>query len=372
MRHTQEYIRGRLKILRHTFEKHERLFSIGAFFFGFIFDNLTLTRIDFWLDNLILFIYLVLAGATIFFVNAVEEGLVSRPSWKNLASWAPLIMQFAFGNLFSGYVVFYSRGAALAASWPFMVLLLFMFIGNEFFRKRYQRLGFQVSVFFLVLFSFTIFYVPIVVKEISARVFLLSGVVSLCVIALFLYLFSILMPRRFEAGRRVIVAGVGGIFLLITIFYFTNIIPPLPLSLKDVGVYHLVERVSEGDYRVVYEKKDWFAFLKPYDFYHHISDERVYVYSAVFAPTDLGTDIFHRWEYWNEKTGVWEESGHFKFPIYGGRGRGYRGYSFKTNVLPGYWRVDVMTDRGQLLGRIKFIVVPAGATEDIPLVEGRV
>lgn len=341
----------------HVFHAHERFFMLGGFIVGFIFDNLTLTRIDFWPDILILFIYLMLAGGMIFLINAVEVGILRRSFLKNLASWAPFIMQFSFGNLFSGYIVFYFRSGTFAAAWPFMILLLFMFVGNEFFKKKYQRLGFQMSVFFLVLFSFTIFYMPILVGSIGALVFLLSGAVSLGVIALFIYLFQVCMPYRMRTSKRVVTRSIAGLFLVINLFYFANVIPPLPLSLKTAGVYHSVERVAGGKYVVTYEKKHWYEFLKMYETYHHVVGEKVFVYSAVFSPTGLDTSILHRWEYWNEKTGRWEEADRFGFPIYGGSDRGYRGYSFKASVTPGRWRVDVITNRGQVLGRVKFEVV---------------
>jgi hypothetical protein len=44
------------------------------------------------------------------------------------------------------------------------------------------------------------------------------------------------------------------------------------------------------------------------------------------------------------------------FHITGGRQEGYRGYSFKTNVPAGKWRVFVETPRGQVLGRYEFNV----------------
>ena len=41
--------------------------------------------------------------------------------------------------------------------------------------------------------------------------------------------------------------------------------------------------------------------------------------------------------------------------IAGGRDGGYRGYSL-TTVNSGNWRVNIETERGQLIGRVKFKV----------------
>ena len=147
--------------------------------------------------------------------------------------------------------------------------------------------------------------------------------------------------------------------------YFTNVIPPLPLSLMSAGVFHNVERTENGMYSVLYEGQAWYETLKWYTAYHHNGGDRVYVYSAIFAPTGLGTKILHHWQYYDTVSGVWKTADKLEFPIYGGRSNGYRGYSFKTNITSGLWRVDVITERGQILGRVKFEVISGAFTKQL-------
>ena len=52
--------------------KHERYLFPAALLLGFVVDNFTLTRIDLWFDNLILFSYITLAGIGIVVVNLYE------------------------------------------------------------------------------------------------------------------------------------------------------------------------------------------------------------------------------------------------------------------------------------------------------------
>lgn len=59
----------------------------------------------------------------------------------------------------------------------------------------------------------------------------------------------------------------------------------------------------------------------------------------------------------NSQTGDWETSDKIEFEITGGRDGGYRGYSYKTNILEGKWKVDVTTNDDMILGRINFTVV---------------
>ena len=187
--------------------------------------------------------------------------------------------------------------------------------------------------------------------------FLLSGAISLAAIAGFVYGIFRVMPEDVRRQKITTIRVIGGIFLAINILYFTNIIPPIPLSLKDAGVYHLVLRSGGEGYIVYAEEKTWRDFLRLREEFHQAPGEPVYFFSAVFAPTDLKTQIFHRWEYYDELKGGWTETDRLPFSILGGRDGGYRGYSTKRNAAPGRWRVDVITERGQLLGRDTFTII---------------
>ena len=270
---------------------------------------------------------------------------------------SPFLMQYAFGGLLSGFFVFYSRGTSLSASWPFLALLLLLLVGNEFFRTRYQQFTFQVSIFFFVLYSYMIFFVPIVVGSIDVWVFLLSGVVSIIAIGALLYGFSYLMPSTKHHLGITVSASIGGILLAVNAMYFLNILPPLPLSLKESGVYHSVLRTKDGIYVAESEDISWYAALKPYTSVHVLRGGTLYFYSAVFAPTRLAeTRIVHHWEYFDESQNAWVSRSRVVFSIVGGRDGGYRGYSLKTNMESGWWRVRVETTRGQVLGQAQFTV----------------
>ena len=98
---------------------------------------------------------------------------------------------------------------------------------------------------------------------------------------------------------------------------------------------------------------------------HLIPGQPLYAFSAVFAPTRLHTTITHRWEYFDEERGAWVMQSSHSYPIAGGREKGYRGYTLITHVQPGRWRVDVTTQRGQIIGRMKITVVAAGDSPKI-------
>ena len=344
--------------VKSLYTKNERYLFPVALLFGFIVDNFTLTRVDLWFNNLILFSYIFLAGFGIIVLNLYESGRLRKGIVGRISHLAPFVVQYSFGNLFSGFFVFYSRSSTLVGNWPFLLLLLVLLFGNEFFKKRYLRFDFQMSVFFIALFSYSICYTPILLEELSERVFLLSGVISLIIVTLFIFFSSLFIPKLVSKGRKLLIGSIGGLYVIINIFYFTNIIPPIPLSLKNEGVYHLVEKNKEGNYLVKDEEKSWYESLKDYkNEFHHVSGEPIYFYSAVFSPTDLNIKIYHSWQYYDEGKGEWVESFQKGYEIVGGRDGGYRGYTMKEDILPGRWRVDVMTERKQLLGRYNFVVI---------------
>ena len=118
-------------------------------------------------------------------------------------------------------------------------------------------------------------------------------------------------------------------------------------------VYQSVTRSSGGEYVLSEYDFPWYQFG---NYFMKVSEGAIYVYSSVFAPTDLDTNIINVWQKYNEEAGEWVVVDKIGYSIKGGREKGYRGYSFITNATKGKWRVDVTNERGQVLGRVKFRV----------------
>lgn len=352
----------RTESLRALVEKYEHSLAPFAFVAGFMWDTLTLRRIDLWLDNLILISYLIIAGASIVLLNGRMAGRLTA----SLFEFIPLLLQFVLGGLFSAFVIFYWRSASLAASWPFILVLAFFFVGNEVFRERYQKLSFHTSIYFIALFSYSIFSVPILAGKISDKIFLVSGAVSLGLIALFVFLLYSLYPARVREAGRPLFISITGIYCTFIILYFSNIIPPIPLSLKEGGLYHSIQHTSQG-YAVTFEPAPWYAsfFQETDSTVHWVPGTPLIAFTAIFAPTKINTSIFHHWYYYDEASAQWISSDKPAFPIIGGRDGGYRGYTLKTGLHSGTWRVDVETARGQILGRIPFTVVEVVAPPEL-------
>ncbi len=346
-----------LSKIKENYFKYEHFLSPLVLIGGFIFDNLTLTRIDLWIDNLIIIIYLSVALGSIIYLSIYDSSRPEHRWLKNLAAFAPFVLQFVIGGLFSAFFVFYRRSASFLDSWPFLLLLAGLLVGNELFRERYQRLVFRLGIFFIVLFSYAVFAMPVLLGKMGADIFLLSGAVSLVIIFLVMSVLWRFLPERMRAGRNALLISIGMIYFGFNLLYFTNVIPPIPLALQESGVYHDVKR-SGSDYTVEYEPVPWYRFWRiSRPVFHWQTGQPVYVFSAVFAPTKIATRIYHRWSYYDPASEDWVEKSRIGYPITGGRDGGYRGWTVKYNVWPGKWRVDVITESGQVLGRTVFYIV---------------
>src|SRR3989338_4281733 len=358
-------MRKTVQTFRDWYARHERLARALAFAFGFLFDTLTLTRVDLLYTNLILTAYLVAAAGGIIILFA-EPSRILKIAGVRFREWFELGILFSFGNLMSGYVVLYVKSGSLVGSWPFLAVLAALFIGNELFRKYYQFLVFQLSMLFVAIFSYLIFSLPVLFKQIGVGIFLLSCAVSLVLFAGIVLILWRIKPGRMRIAYRHTVAAIGTIFILFNVAYFTNTIPPIPLALRDIGVYHQVLPGAGETYRLTFEPAPWYLRLlgRTNSTFHWQAGEPVFAYSAIFATTKLTTNIFHEWLYFDEIKNEWVPKARISFPIVGGRDGGYRGYSLKENAIPGRWRGEVRTDRGALIGRMSFTVI-AGIPETL-------
>jgi len=343
------------------YKKFEKYISPVGLIYGFIFTSLTLTRVDMWLENFWIVVHLLIAGfgilAVTLFENRAEVKKLAEVEREKFNFFLTLIIQFSFGGLFSTFFVFYMRSSSPADSWLFIFFLLVLLIGNELWKKHYQRLVFQIIVLFVSLYLFLIFLLPVLFYRLGADLFVYSGILSLIIVFLFLLLLRKFAQEKFKKNHNILMVSLFSIFIIMNTLYFTNVIPPIPLALKNDGVYHSIIKNNVGNYEVQSEPTVWKDYFNFYPVFHKQTGESVYVFSSIFSPVNFMTNIIHQWQYYDEVKKVWIDSSKIILPITGGREQGYRLYSSKQMVTPGLWRVKVMTVSGQVLGRIGFKVV---------------
>ncbi len=350
-----------VKHIRNFYGRFERPISSFSLIFGFVFDALTLKRVDTLYENVWILAHLVVVAIfiTLIHLQKNEEGGEKNPHKAHF--WYVNILQFFFGGILSTYLVFYFRSTDIFATWPFIGLLVFAFIANESLKRHYVRLSFQISLFFLSIYSFAIFLLPVVIHHMGTWTFLFSGVLSLIFIALFFKILFYFIKDKFTESKRLIIVLISSIFVLINFLYFTNMIPPIPLSLKDAGVYHSVQKTADG-YLVTYANHSWGDYFTLYPDFKKTAGQSVYAFTAIFSPKNLNITILHEWQHYDEAKEKWITRGVIKLPIIGGREDGFRTYSKQTNLPPGKWRVNIKTEQNKSIGRLHFNIVEVEQT----------
>lgn len=343
------------------YERRKRWAPLLFFFGGVLWDILTLDRIDAWFDNLILLVYLIVLGGLILAATLVAYERTASQRLVSYRRWFPHAIQFFLGALFSAYVIFYFQSATLAPSSGFLVLLVILLVANEFIHQRLFNLYLLFALYFLASFSFFLFFIPVVTKTMSYGMFWLAGLLSLGLVgAMLVYLWS----RSIFAKARSFLYALGIVTVLFGVlngFYLLHWIPPVPLAMRFGGAFHHVSR--EGyHFDLRFEQPAWYQVWADSDTpFHYAEGDTVFAFAAVFAPTRLRKTIYHRWRVYDDAQRAWVSTDRIGYDVEGGRYRGYRGYTFKRNVRPGAWRVDVETEAGRIIGRIRFDVVPVRA-----------
>jgi hypothetical protein len=343
--------------IKAFYKKHEKYSGLTIFGTGFIWDSFTMTRVDNMIDNVILLFYLILIGTMIYLILRQQCGYDLPKYLHKIEHHFLAAMQFCFGGLFSSYVIFYFKSASWTRTQFFFLILVFLWIGNEFLEQRLKNRDLLAILYSFCLFSFLAFFLPVIFAKVNVWIFLLAGFLG-TIISVSLFAFGLRAEKQ-EWLRRMTPVSIciGSVFLTVNILYFANLIPPVPLALKSAEIYHHVKRTPEG-YEVKYVAPPFYRFWRKWDDPFILSSgENVFCYSAVFAPGKVRVPVFH---VWSHKTAAgWVRTDRIGFPIAGGREGGFRGFSSKQTVAPGEWRVEVETERGQTLGQRNFTIVPS-------------
>ena len=346
-------------------KRNERKISFAAFVAGFVFDWLTVKYMELEEAGLVLGGYLISIAVLSFIQNYVLARNIDGKIAKNLARYAPFIIQFMFGTLFNAAFIFYSESAELYSSWPFLLFLIFIVISNELLRKRISALDLQLSMLLIATILYFIFATPIVIKRIDSFAFILANFLSLLFIILLMFALRKWAKERFFEKHIILMFNTIIIFAGINFVYFKNIIPPIPLVLKNAGLYHSVTKIG-NDYKVLYEPSRNKFWSKEDRVFRTTSRETAYIFTSVFAPSKINLSIYHEWRRYDFKSQKWILVNKIGYNMVGGRKDGYRGYTFMRNISPGKWRVYVTDERGRRLGRISFEV---RHTESLPVLE---
>jgi hypothetical protein len=362
---TQEAIvesSGTLERLKLYYSRNEGRLAAALFAAGFVFDILTTGRIDSWITIAQQAAYLMVITLVLLQMFLQQnEPLPQLPS--GIRKWyydyrSPLV-HFLMGALLNLYAIFYFKSSSLLVSMGFLGFLVVPLLANELRRVKTAGLGFKFALLSLCFLSFAACVVPVLAGSIGVWWFLasmLAGCVPLLVAAWWLRGAA---PEKFTLARRQILLPLGCVLIGFLAFYFFRLIPPVPLSIPFIGVYHQVERTEAG-YRLGHEREAWRIWHNGDQNFRAQPGDRVYVYFRVFAPSRFADQVQMRWS-WKDPARGWTPGETIPIRIVGGREQGFRGYGFKANYQPGAWKVQVETADGREIGRVYFDLVLAPA-----------
>ncbi len=337
--------------------------STIVFLAGFITDAFLLPDVDNPMTKYLGLSYLLILAAIILFREWVVSRNTASTAEQRLFSLLTFGVSFFSGSALSFVFVYAMRSAAFIVSWPLFVILLLCMVANEFISTHQYRFTLDIAVFFIALVFYSIFNVPIVFNKVNDVVFLIAIAIATVVGFLFITLLRKTSEvAEDERGRGFALAI--GIPMFVGMLYILNVIPAVPLSLKDSGIYHKVTRTETGEYIGLVETDTRFLGKYRRPVYHMTdADAGVYFFSSVGAPAKLSAPITHVWEYYDKTTEKWIPSTTISFDLTGGRDNGYRAYSQKENVTPGMWRITVKVDDNRIVGRIRFYIETGKSVE---------
>jgi hypothetical protein len=346
----------RLQSFRHRHQHAEHLIFFAG---GFLFDSVMIHRID---DALVLIqqgVYLIVIGVVLAGVVTWNERTPELPAPSKSLKWftdvsGPLV-HFMLGTLLNAYALFYFRSASGWSAALFVAVIAILLIVNEL--PLFRRLG-PVVLYALYSFCLTSYFAylyPVLLGRMRSWMFLLAVATSLIPLVLIGRVHLRAAANRGHVLRHALLPSIGAQAVLVTLFLL-RLLPPVPLSLLEIGIYHDVTRDPSGSYLLTRQPAPWW---RPWtrddsDFIARAGD-RVYCFFRVFAPARFEDQVRVRWSYREPGRG-WLPSDAVPIVVRGGHERGYNGYTYKQNWRPGDWRVAVETGDGREIGGHTFSV----------------
>lgn len=336
------------------YEDNEIKVDSAFFLGGFFFDVLTLSAIDDIWGISQQVIYLLILGSVLYFDFLGKHDVFQIPRrLEKFWNYRQLIIHFLLGSLLSVYSLFFLKSASLFSSLIFILLMMGLMVANELKYVQRSEINLKLGLYVICLFSFFSITVPVVLGFVGWFPFLLSiGFTGLAVYGVFLLL-KRRIPDEQQLQKSLLLPG-GTVLAVFFVFYLLGWIPPVPLSIQNMGIYHNIEKV-EGNYILSHEQASWRFWQRGDQDFHAEPGDTIYFFAEIFSPARFSDSVVLHWYYKDPRTG-WQTTDRIPMNITGGRQKGYRGFSSKQNYSAGDWRISVETTDGREIGRIYFTV----------------
>jgi len=347
-------VAGLKQRLLEYYEKNETKVDIGFFLGGFVFDIFTLSSIDDPLSILQQVIYLGVLGTILYLeILGAHQPVKRSPRFEKLWQYRQLIFHFLLGSLLSVYSLFYLKSASFFSSIIFVVLMMGLMVANELKSVQKSGMNIKVGLYVICVFSFFSMLIPVLLGFVGLVPFVLAFLLTgLCIAAVLHQL------RKRVRDSQALLRGLGapgaGVLALFLVFYLLGWIPPVPLSVQNMGFYHSIEK-TQGHYLLSHERP-WWKFWRTGDQeFRAEPGDKIHFFAQIYSPSRFSDSVILHWFFKDPKQG-WLSTDRIPMKISGGRELGYRGYSVKQNYSDGEYRVSVETTDGREIGRIYLAV----------------
>ncbi|WP_413558711.1 DUF2914 domain-containing protein [Bdellovibrio sp. HCB209] len=336
------------------YEKNETKVDIAFFLGGFIFDVLTLSDIDDPLSIVQQVVYLGVIGLILFYDFLSTHGLI-KISERASKYWEyrGLAVHFLLGSLLSVYSLFFLKSSSIFSSIVFVALMMAIMVANELKTVQKAAVDLKLGLYVICLFAFFSMTIPVLVGFVGVTTFLASITLTAAVVYLAYRLLAKKINNKKLLLRTLALPGFSVLGLFV-ILYFIGWIPPVPLTVQNMGIYHNIEK-SEGKYLLSHENPSW-RFWKTGDqeFLAEPGD-KIYFFAQIYSPARFDDSVIVHWYYKDPRQG-WISTDKVPMRISGGRKEGFRGFAMKQNYAAGEGRISVETTDGREIGRIYFNV----------------
>ncbi len=355
-----------LKTFRSYYDRHAKWMPLAFFVLGFLFDAFMLRRIDDLFAMLQQAAYLAITGTLINYellehCGKLQPGTgIFSKAWK----YREALTHFMLGTLLNAYTIFYFKSASVVTSFVFVGFLVVILTINEFVKFGGSQTAVHMALWSLCLISYSVYIVPILAGFIGVIPFIGAMVASATLSA---FVYFRLRKTASEHGPLVnkrVLLPFAVMHLLFVGLYFTQSIPPVPLSVSFIGIYHDVKK-EDGKYVLSYNDTSWSLLHHGDQAFAARPDDKVYCFARIFSPARFRDEVMVRWLQRNDK-GRWIAQDAIPLKITGGREEGFRGYTVKTNYSPGEWRCQIETSDNREIGRITFQVAADDSTDERP------
>jgi hypothetical protein len=351
-------------------EKYRFAADVAFFVLGFLFDLAFLQHIDSRPMLIQQGTYLVLLTVLIGVDHRLEVGGTEPTGfWGKLLGFREWLLHFFLGTLLNASLIFYFKSASSLLGWDviFLAAIAALLVLNEL--PRFRALGPMVRVALLsfVTTSYLTYLLPVLFGFLSIWLFLAAVALGAGLTVWIWKAYASFTRDPHWTFRRAVLPGLLCQALVVTL-YLAHVLPPVPLSLRFIGVYHDV--LPEGPRNRLFHLSAGFRFWSHGDvLFRARPGDRVTMFARIFAPRNFRDRLDVRWAYHDRRAGTWRATDAIPLTITGGLDEGWRAVAYKDNYQPGEWRVQVETQDHRVVGHLRFTIVEDPTTDPREFVE---